>query len=107
MTAALKVDALSVGQRLVAQVDQVTRTEHFHDQEQRRALADDHGNAQHRVQHMHLHPQGDAHGGRQPGLAALCITAAGDHGEVGTGADDGKQGEQGDGDEFGHAGGSR
>ncbi|MNJ72457.1 hypothetical protein D3C77_691080 [compost metagenome] len=56
---------------------------------------------------MHLHAQCNPHRSRQPGLAALCITAAGDHGEVGTGADDGKQGEQGDGDEFGHAGGSR
>ncbi|MNV68307.1 hypothetical protein D3C71_1611470 [compost metagenome] len=98
----VEADAPGVGQRLVAQVDQVTRAQHFHAQEQSRALADDHRDAQHRVQDVHLHSQGNAHGSSQPGLAALCITAAGDHGEVGTGADDGEQGEQGDGDEFGH-----
>ncbi|MCY1415441.1 hypothetical protein D9M71_309230 [compost metagenome] len=103
----VEADAPGVGQRLVAQVDQIARAQHLHDQEQGWALAYDHRDAQHRVQHMHLHPQGDANGGRQPGLAALGITAAGDHGEVGAGADDGEQGEQGDGDEFGHAGGSR
>ena len=78
-----------------------------HGEEQSRALADEHCNAQHRVQHMHLHSQRNAHGSGQPGPSALCITAAGDHGEIGAWADDGEQGEQGDGDEFGHAGGSR
>ncbi|MNN50650.1 hypothetical protein D3C81_1652460 [compost metagenome] len=102
LTDTVEADSRGVGQRFVAQVDQVTRAYHLHEQEQRWALADDHGDAQHRVQHMHLHAQGDPHGSRQPGLATLCITAASDHGEVGPRADDGEDSEQGYSDEFSH-----
>ncbi|MNE53739.1 hypothetical protein D3C80_1484820 [compost metagenome] len=99
---AVEADARGIGQRLVAQVDQVTRAHHLHRQEQSRALADDHGDAQYRVQHVHLNTQGDADGGGQASFAPLCITAASDHGEVGTWADNRQDSEQANGKEFVH-----
>jgi hypothetical protein len=96
-----QADARGIGQRLVAQVHQITRPTTFIARNSaglwlmitampRRCTA--HAPA----------PQGDTQRGSQAGLAALCITAAGDHGEVGARADDGEQGETSDGDEFGH-----
>ncbi|MNJ66776.1 hypothetical protein D3C77_628830 [compost metagenome] len=76
-----------VGQRLVAKINQVPRPQHFHCQKQRRTLADDHRNAQHGVQHMHLHPQGNAQGRSQARTPAEGVTAAGHHGKVGARAD--------------------
>ena len=61
----------------------------------------DSGDPQHGVQHMHLHTQGNPHCSGQPSLAALGVTAASDQGEVGAGADDGQDSEQGDSNEFG------
>ncbi|MNH31115.1 hypothetical protein D3C79_914500 [compost metagenome] len=51
---------------------------------------------------MHLNAEGYTHSRRQAGLAALCITAAGDHGEIRARADDGQKGEKGDSEKLSH-----
>ncbi|MNT29731.1 hypothetical protein D3C72_1654860 [compost metagenome] len=88
-------------QRLQADPHQVGRAQRLHHGQYAVRMRHQQRHAEHRVQHMDLHPQRDAKGAEQPGAAAVQVAVAGHHGEVRAGADHGEHGHGGNRQRFG------
>ena len=58
--------------------------------------------AEHRVEHVYLHAQRNAQCAKHASTPAIEQAVARDHGEIRPGADDGQDGDDGNGKEFGH-----
>ena len=65
-------------------------------------LQQQNAHAQKRVAHVYPHCGGNADGGENAGAAAVKIAVARDHGEIAAGADNGKQGDGGNGEKLLH-----
>ncbi|KAG0905992.1 hypothetical protein G6F31_021869 [Rhizopus arrhizus] len=61
--------------------------------------------AEHRIEHVDLHAQGDAQRTDKARAPAEQVTVSGHHCEVRPRTDDGKDGDKGNGDQFGHGSG--
>ena len=92
----------AVAESGVADIHQISRTQEFHRVEKIGRLQQQNAHAQKRVAHVYPHCGGNADGGENAGAAAVKIAVARDHGEIAAGADNGKQGDGGNGEKLLH-----
>ncbi|SOY65934.1 hypothetical protein CBM2586_B10529 [Cupriavidus phytorum] len=105
-TAAAQVyrQRVAPAQCLQADPDQIDGAQRLHHRQHAMRVRHQQRHPEHRIEHMHLHAQGDAERAEQAGAAAVQVAVAGDHGEVGAGTDHGQHGHRGDRQGFGERG---